>query len=175
MQVLVTGGAGFIGSHTADALIARGHHVRILDNLHPTVHPHGMPDYIHAAAEFIQGDVRDKDTWESVLEGIDVIYHFAAYQDYLPDFSTFFHTNAVSTALLYEVLLEKGWEGKIRKVIVATSQAVMGEGRYRCLHCSDEDGPFLYPDIRSESQLVTGQWDHRCPQCQGVLQWLPSD
>ena len=175
MQVLVTGGAGFIGSHTADALIAGGHHVRILDSLHPTVHPHGMPDYINAAAEFIQGDVRDKDTWESVLEGIDVIYHFAAYQDYLPDFSTFFHTNAVSTALLYEVLLEKGWEGKIQKVIVATSQAVMGEGRYRCLHCSDDDGPFLYPDIRSESQLAAGQWDHRCPQCQGVLQWLPSD
>jgi len=134
-----------------------------------------MPDYVNAAAEFIQGDVRDKDTWESVLEGIDVIYHFAAYQDYLPDFSTFFHTNAVSTALLYEVLLEKGWEGKIQKVIVATSQAVMGEGRYRCLHCSDEDGPFLYPDIRSESQLAAAQWDHRCPQCQGVLQWLPSD
>jgi dTDP-L-rhamnose 4-epimerase len=134
-----------------------------------------MPDYVNAAAEFVQGDVRDKHAWESVLEGIDVIYHFAAYQDYLTDFSTFFHTNAVSTALLYEVLIEKGWEGQIRKVIIATSQAVMGEGRYRCLLCSDEDGPFLYPDIRLESQLAAGQWDHRCPHCQEALQWLPSD
>lgn len=134
-----------------------------------------MPDYINADADFIQGDVRDKHTWESVLEGIHVIYHFAAYQDYLPDFSTFFHTNAVSTALLYEVLLEKGWEDRIQKVVVATSQAVMGEGRYRCLKCSNENGPFIYPPIRPESQLAAGQWDHICPYCQEVLQWLPSD
>ena len=105
MNILITGGAGFIGSHTADALIAKGHRVRILDNLQPTIHPKGKPDYLHPEAEFIQGDVCDRDTLMRALEGMNAVYHFAAYQDYLPDFSTFFRVNAVSTALIYELLV----------------------------------------------------------------------
>jgi len=174
-RVLVTGGAGFIGSHTVDALIQKGNQVRILDNFSKRVHPHGRPGYLNAKAELMVGDVREKGVWEEALKGIDVVYHFAAYQDYLPDFSTFFHVNAVSTALLYEVLVEKRMTEKIRKIIVAASQAVMGEGCHRCPTCHPEGGHFIYPSIRLESQLSKGKWDHQCSVCNTVLQWVPSD
>jgi len=175
LNILVSGGAGFIGSHTVDALIEKGHHVRILDSLQKTIHPRGKPDYIHPEAEFIQGDVRKKQSWLTALKDIDVVYHFAAYQDYLPDFSTFFHTNAVSTALLYEIIVAQAAFKKIRKVIVASSQAVMGEGRYKCPQCFPSTRAFIYPSIRPESQLSRGQWEHRCAVCHGQLKWLASD
>ncbi len=175
MKILITGGAGFIGSHTADALIERGHQVRLLDNLHKTVHPKGRPDHLNPEAEFIEGDVRSKADWQNCLRGIDAVYHFAAYQDYLTDFSTFFHTNTVSTALLYEVIVENRLQEKIKKIIVAASQAVMGEGRYRCPACSEEERRFIYPEIRTEEQLSRGDWEHKCPLCRGALTWLPSD
>jgi len=175
LNILVTGGAGFIGSHTCDALIERGHRVRILDNLQKTVHPHGKPDYLNPDAEFIVGDVRDKQVLRAALEDVDAVYHFAAYQDYLLDFSTFFDVNSVSTALLYEVLIETGMAEAMGKVIVAASQAVMGEGRYRCPVCFEENQRFIYPQIRMETQLSKGQWDHRCPDCGEVLGWVPSD
>jgi len=175
LNILITGGAGFIGSHTADALIKNGHQVRVLDNLQKTVHPKGKPSYLNPAVEFIQGDVRRKSDWERALVGMDAVYHLAAYQDYLTDFSSFFHTNAVSTALLYEVLLETGQYRDMRKVIVAASQAVMGEGRYHCPACDPEAKAPIYPQIRSETQLAQGQWEHTCAACRQNLQWLPSD
>ncbi|MEW6670532.1 MAG: SDR family NAD(P)-dependent oxidoreductase [Thermodesulfobacteriota bacterium] len=175
MNILVTGGAGFIGSHTADALVRAGFNVRILDNLQKTVHPKGIPGHLNPRAEFVKGDVRDKRDWEKALVGIDAVYHFAAYQDYLTDFSTFFHVNAVSTALLYEILVEKNLAAKIRKVIVAASQAVMGEGRYRCPACFEKDRQFSYPAIRLEAQLSRGEWDHCCDRCGETLEWQPSD
>jgi len=175
LKILITGGAGFIGSHTADALIDAGHQVRILDNLQKTVHPEGKPDYLHPDAEFIEGDVRDRGAWEAALDGVEAVYHLAAYQDYLTDFSTFFHVNSVSTALLYEVLVASGLQGKVKKVIVAASQAVMGEGRYKCPVCFPKHGRFYYPQIRLEAQLATGEWEHRCPACGEGLAWMPSD
>jgi len=152
MKILVTGGAGFIGSHTVDALLAEGHHVRILDNLSKPVHMNGMPTYLDPAAEFIEGDVRDKETLRKALRGIDAVYHFAAYQDYLPDFSTFFHVNAVSTAMIYELIVADNLP--VRKVIVASSQAVAGEGLYRA-----QNGDMFSPDIRPESSLQHSVWD----------------
>jgi dTDP-L-rhamnose 4-epimerase len=175
MNVLITGGAGFIGSHTCDSLIRRGHRVRIVDNLQRTVHPKGKPDYLHPEAEFIRGDVRRKQIWKTALKGIDAVYHFAAYQDYLVDFSTFFHVNSVSTALLYEVLVEEGRSADVRKVIVASSQAVMGEGRYRCPACFVKNQNFIYPQIRVETELSKGIWDHRCEDCGTVLEWVSTD
>ncbi|MDY0161818.1 SDR family NAD(P)-dependent oxidoreductase [Desulfobotulus sp.] len=171
MHILITGGAGFIGSHTADALIQQGHRVRVLDCLQKNVHPKGLPDYLNPEITFIQGDVRNKEDWIRALEGVDAVFHFAAYQDYLPDFSTFYHVNAVGTALLYEVLAEQGADRRVSKVVVAASQAVMGEGRYVCPHCPWEG----IPDIRSEERLRQGRWDHSCPLCHKTLQWQPSD
>lgn len=175
MNILITGGAGFIGSHTADALIKGGHQVRVLDNLQKTVHPKGKPDYLNPAVEFIQGDVRRKPDWEKALVGMDAVYHLAAYQDYLTDFSSFFHTNAVSTALLYEVLVETGQYRDMHKIIVPASQAVMGEGRYHCPGCDPDAKAPVYPQIRTETQLAAGKWEHACPACRQDLQWLASD
>jgi dTDP-L-rhamnose 4-epimerase len=158
LKVLVTGGAGFIGSHTVDALLARGHRVRIMDSLEPSVHLKGRPDYIPEKAEFILGDVRVKTDWEKALKGIDVVFHFAAYQDYLTDFSKFFEVNSRGTALLYEVAVEK--KLPLKKVIITSSQAVYGQGKYKC----SEDG-IVYPGPRSLAQLKRGDWELRCPKC----------
>ena len=167
MRVLVTGGAGFIGSHTADRLLEEGHDVRILDNLQKPVHLKGKPDYIPEHAEFILGDVRDKATLENALQGIDAIYHLAAYQDYLPDFSTYFHVNSVSTALIYEIIVERNLP--VKKVVVASSQAVLGEGLYTC-----KDHGELIPDIRLEEQLSKADWEHHCPHCGTYMTHLPT-
>jgi len=169
MKVLVTGGAGFIGSHTVDALLAMGHEVRILDNLQKPVHLKGKPDWVPDEAEFILGDVRDKSEWEKGLQGVDAVYHLAAYQDYLPDFSTFFHVNAVSTALMYEVIQEQKLD--IGKIVIASSQFVQGEGLYRCSACGLVSGP----ELRPERQLARGDWEHSCPKCSGQLEFQWTD
>ncbi len=165
MRVLVTGGAGFIGSHTVDALLEEGHEVRILDNLQKPVHLRGEPLWLSKDAEFIRGDVRDKSAWEKSLKGIEAVYHLAAYQDYLLDFSTFFHVNAVGTALLYEVAVERKID--LSKVIVASSQFVQGEGLHECIECDNEIGPVM----RGEGQLKNGKWDHQCPSCEHPMNW----
>ncbi len=175
LQILITGGAGFIGSHTADALLATGHRVRVLDNLQQRVHPRGKPDYLDDDIEFIHGDVCDRDALQQALVDVDVVYHLAAYQDYLTDFSTFFQVNSVSTALLYELLVASGQARRMQKVIVASSQAVMGEGRYRCPDCFERSHDYHYPAIRPIEQLSAGQWDHRCPDCGLPLVWERSD
>ncbi len=164
MKCLVTGGAGFIGSHTVDALLKREYHVRILDNLSKPVHLMGKPDYLQDKAEFMLGDVRVKEDWEKALEGVDVVFHLAAYQDYLPDFSKFFHVNSVGTALLYEIIVEK--KLPIKKVIVASSQSVYGEGKYRCPRCNR----IKFPGLRSLEDLEKGSWNHHCFDCGTSLQ-----
>ena len=152
MNFLVIGGAGFIGSHTVDALLRQGHRVRIYDALCKPVHLKGVPTYLPPEAELVIGDVRDKSSLAKAMQGIDAIFHFAAYQDYLPDFSTFFSVNAAGTALIYEIIVEQ--KLPVRKVVVASSQAVAGEGLYR-----DSTGQLFTPDIRPEERLTKGQWD----------------
>lgn len=166
MKALVTGGAGFIGSHIADALLARGCEVRVLDNLEPRVHPRGRPAYVSREIEFIEGDVRGRATIERALDGVDVVFHQAAYQDYMPDYSKFFHSNVVSTALLFELIREL--KLPVRKIVVASSQSVYGEGQYTCA----EHGLVL-PDARSIEQLDRGNWDLRCPECHAAVISVP--
>lgn len=168
MRILVSGGAGFIGSHTVDALIGRGHAVRILDSLEKPVHQKGPPDYLHPEAELQVGDVTRREDWLAALDGVDAVYHLAAYQDYLPDFSRFFRVNAVGTALLYELIVER--ELPIRKVVVASSQAVYGEGRHRCPR-----GHVVYPDMRPEERLHRGEFEVACPEHGDATAWEPTD
>src|SRR2546426_1383328 len=162
-RALVTGGAGFIGSHLVDALLDRGIEVRILDLLAPPVHDGRVPDYVPPEAEFIRGDVRDPESMRRALEDVRYVFHMDAYQDYLPDFSTFFTTNAASTALLYELIVAEN--RNVELVVVASSQAVYGEGRHRCARDGD-----VYPGPRREEQLARGEWDHACPRCGGTVE-----
>jgi len=158
MRVLVTGGAGFIGGHLVDRFLAEGFRVRVLDSLDPKIHPHGKPNYIPPQVEFIRGDVTDRETLLHALKDVDVVSHQAAYQDYMPDFSRFLHVNAVGTALVYELIVQERL--KVKKVIVASSQAVYGEGQYEC----SEHKIFL-PVPRSARQLCDGKWEVQCPKC----------
>lgn len=166
-KILVTGGAGFIGSHTADALLKKGYSVRVLDNLAKPVHLLGKPSYLNKKAEFMLGDVRNKRSWEKALKGVDVVYHLAAYQDYLPNFSKYFDVNAKGTALLYEVIVEKNLP--VRKVIVASSQAIYGEGKYRC-----KKGHIIFPGQRNVADLTRKKWDFSCPKDGSLLvqEWV---
>ncbi len=180
MKVLVTGGAGFIGSHVVDLLLQRDYEVRVLDALLPPVHRGGaIPDYVpQGDIEFVQGDVRDRDAWVQALPGVEIVIHLAAYQDYLPDFSKFFDTNSVGTALLYEVIVAEGLE--IRKVVVASSQSTYGEAKYECLNlnCSltEESGSATrFPSPRADVQLQAMDWAVRCPVCDQALQWVLTD
>ena len=144
--VLVTGGAGFIGSHTVDLLLTRGYRVRVLDSLQERVHPEGWPTYLPAAVARFQGDVTRRNDWLRALDGMDAVVHLAAYQDYMPDFSTFLQVNTFSTALLFELIVEK--DLPIRKVVSASSQAVYGEGKFEC----SEHG-ICSPPFRPAEQL----------------------
>lgn len=158
MRVLVTGGAGFIGSHLADRFLKEGFEVRILDSLDPRVHPNGRPTYLSPLVDFIQGSVTDRAVLSRALQGVDVVSHQAAYQDYMPDFSRFFYVNAFGTALIYELIVEK--KLNVKKIIIGSSQAVYGEGQFRC----HEHGRFQ-PVPRSSQQLEKGQWEVECPVC----------
>ena len=157
-RVLVTGGAGFIGSHTVDALLAKGFKVRILDSLQPRVHPRGRPDYLAPEAELLIGSAADRDQLDRALKDVDYVMHLGAYQDYMTDFSTFIHVNSESSALLFELIVERGYP--VRKIVFASSQSVSGEGRYECTRHG-----VIRPGMRPIEQLERGDWEVHCPHC----------
>jgi len=158
MRILITGGAGFIGSHIADRFLKEGWSVRIMDSLHPRVHPTGAPKHLSKGAELIRGDVTDRSDWERALQGVDVVSHQAAYQDYVPDYSQFMATNVVGTALLFEVIAAR--KLPVARVVVASSQAVYGEGQHFC----PQHGRVLALP-RNLTDLENGLWEVTCPQC----------
>jgi dTDP-L-rhamnose 4-epimerase len=159
VKVLVTGGAGFIGSHTCDRLLSLGHDVVVLDALTQPVHRDGRkPAYLSPEIDFYQGDVRNRELLANLLRRVDAVYHFAAYQDYLTDFARFSDVNVVSTALIYEIIVAERLD--IARVVVASSQSAMGEGLYRC----PADGDQL-PEMRTEKALAAGDWEIPCPRC----------
>lgn len=170
MHVLITGGAGFIGSHTADALLKQGCKVRVLDSLEEPVHPgHQKPAYLDPRVDFVKGDVRDEAALLAALRGVDAVYHLAAFQDYLPIFSRFFDVNVTSTALIYELIVRERLP--IKKVIVASSQAALGEGSYL-----DAEGKACLPDMRPDEQLARGVFECQAPPgFRGPLQWRATD
>src|SRR5256714_1390454 len=166
-HALVTGGAGLIGSHVADALRREGWQVRILDNLEPQTHRHGKPAWIRDDVEFIEGDVADRETIAAALNDIDVVFHQAAYGGYMPEIAKYVRVNSFGTAQMLEIIREKNLP--IRKVIVASSQAVYSEGAANC----PEHG-LVFPEVRSLAQLQSGDWQVHCPMCNAVTTAAPT-
>lgn len=164
--VLVTGGAGFIGSHLVDALIEGGHKVVAFDNLDPAAHPQPAkwPTYANPKCQYILGDVRDKSALRSAMEGIDVVFHHAAAVGSgisMIDISRFVEVNSLGTANLLEIAVEN--RDQIKKVIVASSMTVMGEGTYECANHG-----VYYPFLRPVEQLERKEWEMKCPECGNV-------
>jgi len=170
-NVLVTGGAGFIGSHLVDALIAEGHRVRVLDALVEQVHgPNAEPFYLNPAAEFVQADVCDRSSVDKALEGIDVVYHEAAevgVGQSMYEIERYVRANDLGTAVLLEAILAR--PGQIKKLVVASSMSIYGEGAYTCDECGR-----VYPQLRPGEQLLARQWELKCSACGKELRPAPT-
>ena len=164
-NILITGGAGFIGSHLTDKLISLGCGVRILDNLEPQVHQGKTPKYLNKKAEFIKGDVRDFDFFKKTLDGIDAVFHFAGavgvgqsqYQ-----IKRYIDVTVGGTANLLDIIINQ--DRRINKIIVAASMSSYGEGLYNCEKCGK-----VRPPLRDEEHLKNKGWEPKCPHCGGNL------
>ena len=166
-RALVTGGAGLIGSHVTDLLVREGWKVRVLDNLEPNTHRRGKPTWINPAAEFIHGDLRDRDTIAGALDKVDIVFHQAAYGGYMPEIAKYVHVNSLGTAQMLEVIREN--KLPIKKIIVASSQAVYSEGAGDC----PEHG-LVFPSVRPVEQLRRGDWQVHCPVCGAITTSVPT-
>jgi dTDP-L-rhamnose 4-epimerase len=162
-RALVTGGAGLIGSHLADLLVREGWKVRVLDNLEPQTHRRGKPAWISNQVEFLEGDLRDRETVSAALDKIDIVFHEAAYGGFMPEIAKYVHVNSLGTAQMLEVIREKNLPTK--KIIVASSQAVYSEGAGIC----PKHG-LVFPKVRPIEQLRTGDWSVHCPICNAVTE-----
>jgi dTDP-L-rhamnose 4-epimerase len=156
-RILITGGAGFIGSHLSDALLNRGYEVRVLDNLSPQVHgPRGeRPDYLDDDVELIAGDVRDPELVRRALDGVDVVYHLAAavgVGQSMYEIAQYTAVNNLGTAVLLEALAAQ----PVERLIVASSMSLYGEGLYR-----SPDGKVSTAEERGLDQLRSGDWEVR--------------
>jgi dTDP-L-rhamnose 4-epimerase len=154
-KALILGGAGFIGSHLADELLAHGYHVRVLDNLDPQVHGEDArrPSYLNKQVELIIGDLRDAKQLQRALAGIDVVCHLAAavgVGQSMYEISRYSSVNAMGTALLLEALIKR----PVERLLVASSMSIYGEGLYR-----DRKGHQISPPQREFAQLRAGHWD----------------
>ena len=166
-RALVTGAAGLIGSHLTDLLVREGWKVRALDNLEPQTHRRGKPAWIHPKAEFIHGDIRDRETIATALDKIDIVFHQAAYGGYMPEISKYVHVNSLGTAQMLEVIREKSLP--IQKIIVASSQAVYSEGAGICPRHG-----LVFPTVRPVEQLRKGDWEVHCPICRAITKSAPT-
>jgi len=171
-HVLVTGGAGFVGSHLVDALLAAGHRVRVLDSLEPQVHEgdHGAPDYLNPAAELVRGSVLDVDAVRRALEGIDVVFHQAALVGVgqsMYDIARYCQVNTGGAGVLLQEIVNR--RERIRKIIVASSMSIYGEGAYRTV-----GGDVRYPRLRTREQLERGDWEFRDSETGEILGPVPT-
>lgn len=164
MKILITGGAGFIGSHTTDLLIDNGYDVRVVDNLLEQVHGSKKPSYINRKAEFVKGDASDKDSWKKWLQDVNVVIHLASMAGLAQSMHEpreYCNANIMGTANFYETLIkEPQLKKNIKKIIVASSKTLYGEGAYRC-----REHGLAFPELRTLEQLQKRDWELHCPDC----------
>jgi len=169
MNILVTGGAGFIGSHLVDALVAQGHRVRIFDSLVEQVHGALPPPHLNKVAEFIHADVCDAAAIAAAIDDIDVVYHQAAevgVGQSMYEIVRYVKANDLGTAVLLEEMIRR--PSQFKKLIVASSMSIYGEGAYHCKSC----GIDIYPQLRSDDQLAAHDWEFKCEKCGGLLETI---
>jgi dTDP-L-rhamnose 4-epimerase len=176
-RVLITGGAGFVGSHLADALAQAGHDVTLFDNLEPQVHGEGSkktrPAYLDRAHRLELGDIRDSDALTPLVREADVVFHLAAMVGVgqsMYQVRRYTDVNAMGMATLLEVLASERSILPTRKLIVASSMSIYGEGAYECPQCGR-----VAPRLRPSEQLARGEWEVHCPRCGAELRPLPTD
>lgn len=175
-EILITGGAGFIGSRLANSLNANGHKVKVLDNLSPQIHglePKSSPLFnsLHADVEFILGSVTCRTDLIKALQNVDTVVHLAAETGTGQSMYAIEHYSEVNiggTSLLLDLIANESFP--IKKFVVASSRAVYGEGKYHC----ESHGP-VFPQSRFEEDMEKGLFDARCPTCGEVAELLPTD
>ncbi len=168
--MLVTGGAGFIGSHLVDALVATGYRVRVLDGLVSQVHGAEPPEHLNSEAEFVRGDVCDPNVVSSSLEGVEAVFHQAAevgVGQSMYEIQRYVRANNLGTAVLLEAILAR--QKQIKKLVVASSMSIYGEGAYSCGNCGQ-----VHPQLRATAQLRERRWELQCPNCSNLLQPAPT-
>jgi len=174
-KILITGGAGFIGSNLARKLASLGCHITILDNLSKQIHGDKQDSYLYNSIKdistFIKGDVRNKVDWEKALHGQDAVIHLAAETgtaQSMYEVQKYNNVNVEGTKLLIDILKNKNHQ--IQKILIASSRAIYGEGKY----CCKKHG-IIYPEKRNESDLKKGKFNPICDKCKNDLQLLPTD
>lgn len=170
-KILVTGGAGFIGSHLVDGLIERGYQVRVMDNLFRQIHPSGrLPKYFNKKAQFIKGDVTKKEDWRNALKGMDAVYHLASsvgVGQSMYEIEHYVRVNSYGTALFLDILANQAHS--IKKIIVAASMSSYGEGSYQCSSCG-----IVQPPLRNEKKLKARDFNVYCPSCAMIVAPVPT-
>src|ERR1017187_2584375 len=168
--VLVSGGAGFIGSYVAEQLLHQGYVVRVYDSLIPQVHQGAGPQYVPASAEFIAGDVRDRDGLARALHGVDQVVHLAAevgVGQSMYEVSRYVNTNIGGTGVLLDIIANDN--PSVPRIVVASSMSIYGEGSYQCpQHGLTTPGP------RSKAQRTARRWDPQCLVCGETLSPVPT-
>src|SRR4051794_6341629 len=172
-SILVTGGAGFIGSHLVDSLLAEGHRVSVVDSLVQQVHGQvtGWPRHLAASdVTFVKADVCDRERWSHLLDGVDTVVHLAAevgVGQSMYEIVRYTRGNTLAMAVLLEAMLDH--RDHISKLVVASSMSIYGEGAYRC----PEHGE-LAPRLRSVEQLQRREWEVCCDTCGAVTTPIPT-
>ncbi|HOP25795.1 MAG TPA: SDR family NAD(P)-dependent oxidoreductase [Candidatus Sabulitectum sp.] len=171
-RVLITGGAGFIGSHLGDLFLENGYSVRAYDNLDPQVHgiDAKVPDYLNGEIEFIHGDVRDRDSFAKALKGCDILVHFAAavgVGQSMYEIMRYTSINTMGAATVLEETVSQ--RDHIERILVASSMSIYGEGLYNCGKCGK-----VTPRLRPSEQLEERNWEMLCPSCGGTCDPLPT-
>lgn len=164
MRILVTGGAGFIGSHLVDRLVEMGNNVFVVDSLEEQVHAK-KPEYLNPNSEYLFGDIREESVLTKAIEGVEVIFHEAAavgVGQSMYQVEKYVEVNTMATAKLLDLLVNG--ENEVKKLIVASSMSIYGEGAYEC-----EDCGVVYPKLRSEEQLKSRKWEMRCTHCGKIV------
>jgi len=165
-KVLITGGAGFIGSHVVELLLAEGHDVVVYDALVEQVHRGAGPVNVPADAEFIHADVLDRDALQGALKGVDAVIHLAAevgVGQSMYEISRYVDANTGGTGVLLDIIANG--HADVARIVVASSMSIYGEGAYRC-----PDHGEVHPGLRSAAQLAARDWDPACPVCGHPLQ-----